>query len=167
MTAYPVTSFPNTAHAVFYSYSIIGNGKVIGSFEKFSSSFDRTHERIREIMFNRGPITKEIIWGGTDISVDITHVELYNESILEAFGVSIFTIEDFNQVVDVVELQYIPDNPGAPQQPGTWSTGRRKRAITYKDCVPTSVRKDVDTSSAKVAETMTLQCRTVEGTYLS
>lgn len=168
MTAYPVTSFPNTAHSVFYAYSIMGNGKMIGSFEKFGSSFTRTHERIREIMFNRGPITKEIIWGGTDISVTISHVELYNESCYEAFGVNVFTIEDFNQVVDIVEVQYVPDIPGQPAIPGTWSeSGRRNRAVTYKDCVMTQVSKDIDTSTPKVASQMTFECRTVEGTYLS
>jgi hypothetical protein len=164
--AEPLTSFPNTAHSVFYAYSIVtGSGAPIGSFEKFGSSFTRTHERIREIMNSRGPITKEIIWGGTDIQVTLTKVELYDQAMLQALGMEIFTIEDFNQVIDVVEYMYIPDQPGSPQQLGSYPGGGGKRVITYQDCVPTNATKDVDTTTAKVAENMTLECRTVRGTF--
>jgi hypothetical protein len=163
MTQYPVTSFPNTAHSVFYSYTILGNGLPIGSFEKFSSSFDRTHERIREVFFNRGPITKEIVWGGADITITLSRVELYELAMFEAFGIYVYTIEDFNQVVDIVEIMAYPNNylqPGGPPSP---TTGLKTRRITYKDCVPTSMSKDVDTGTVRVVENMTLQCRTVEG----
>ena len=170
MAGYEQTSFPNTAHTVFYAYSIvINNGDPIGSFEKFGSSFTRSHERIREILFSRGPITKEIIWGGTDIQVTLNRVELYDIALFEAFGIQIFSIEQFNQVIDVVETCHIPESPGAPDTPPATSTGSTpyasKRLIIYKDCVPTNVTKDVDTGTAKVAETMTLECRTVEGRY--
>lgn len=163
MVAFPVEVLPNTAHSVFYAYAIATSAHPdpIGSFEKFGSSFTRSHERIREILFSRGPITKEIIWGGTDIQVTLSKVELYQEAIFQALGVNIFTVEDFNIVVDVFEYMYIPAVPGAPQQaaeaPGS------TRVIVYKDCVPTTVSKDVDTTTAKIIEAMTLECRTVEG----
>ena len=78
---YPYNALPNTQHSVFYSYAItVGSGKQIGSFEKFSSTFSRTAERIREIYFSRGAQTKEIVWAGTDIQVSIDHVEMYQTS---------------------------------------------------------------------------------------
>lgn len=163
MVAYPVTTLPNTGHSVYYAYSIIAgaSGVPIGSFEKFGSSFTRTHERIREILFNRGPITKEIIWGGTDIQVTLTKVELFKQAIFQAFGFQIYTIEQFNLVVDVVEVMAIPAIPNSPTQvAGTPSTARY---VFYKDCVPTNVTKDVDVSTPKVSENLTLECRTVEG----
>jgi hypothetical protein len=163
MVAYPLTTLPNTAHTVYYAYSIIAgqSGVPIGSFEKFGSSFTRTHERIREILFNRGPITKEIIWANTDIQVTLTKVELFKQAILQAFGFEIYTIEQFNQVVDVVEVMAIPPVPGTPQQPA--GTPNTARYVVYKDCVPTNVTKDVDTTTPKVNENLTLECRTVEG----
>ena len=163
MVAYPVTTLPNTAHSVFYAYAIATPLSVdpIGSFEKFGSSFTRSHERIREVMFSHGPITKEILWGGTDIQVTLSKVELYQQAIFQALGVNIFTIEDFNIVVDIFEYMYIPAVPGFPTQAP--AAPARTRTIVYKDCVPTTVSKDVDTSTAKIVESMTLECRTVEG----
>ena len=165
MVAYPVTTLPNTAHSVFYAYSIIAgqSGQPIGSFEKFGSSFTRTHERIREILFARGPITKEIIWGGTDIQVTLAKVELYKEAIFQAMGFPIYTIEQFNQVVDILEIMKIPAAPGSSRIPAAPSSSR---IVVYKDCVPTTVSKDVDPSTAKVVENLTLECRTVEGYVL-
>jgi hypothetical protein len=161
--AYPQTSLPNTAHTVFYAYTIVGNGIEIGSFEKFGSSFTRSHERIREVLYKRGPQVKEIIWGGTDIQVTLTKVELYREAMFEAFGVNVFTVEDFNQVVDILEVMHIPAIPNSPQQPPDSDSGRR--IVVYKDCVPTVISKDVDTTTAKIVENLTLECRTVEGYY--
>lgn len=163
MVDFPVTTLPNTAHSVFYAYAIATTKSVdpIGSFEKFGSSFTRTHERIREIMFQRGPITKEIIWGGTDIQVTLSKVELYEKAIFQALGVNIFTIENFNLVVDVFEYMRIPETPGSPQEDAAAPSSTR--VIVYQDCVPTTVSKDVDTTTAKVVENMTLECRTVKG----
>ena len=164
MVAYPVTVLPNTAHSVFYSYAITAGvgGKCIGSFEKFGSSFSRTHERIREILWNRGPITKEIIWGGTDIKVTLTKVELYKQAMLQALGFEIYTIEQLNQTIDIIEIMTIPADPGEGHAAMTPSAPSSARYIIYKDCVPTSVSKDVDTGTAKIVESMELECRTVE-----
>jgi hypothetical protein len=171
MPGYEAQSFPNTAHSVFYAYSIsVGDGTPIGSFEKFGSSFTRTHERIREVLFNRGPITKEIIWGVTDIQITLTKVELYREAILQVFGLSttVFSIEHFNQTVDIVETMYIPQKTdlSASGEPPSPMDGLQARVIVYEDCVPTNVSKNVDTGSPKVSEDMTLECRTVSGSYL-
>lgn len=153
--AYPQTSIPQTAHSVFYAHSISANGLEIGSFERFSKRSTRTTERIREVLASRGPQVKEIVWGGTDISIDVNRVELYNKAILEAFGSEIFTLEDFNQYVDIHEFQW---NPGLNPTSDTPS-----RTITFVDCVASDWGKDLDTGTARVVETMTFQVRTITG----
>ena len=167
MVAYADVQLPNSAHSVFYAYAIATqrSSDPIGSFEKFGSSFTRSHERIREILFSHGPITNEIIWGGTDIQVTLSKVELYQAAIFQALGINIFTIERFNIVVDIFEYMYIPALPSQPDQQADPGTPSSKRVIVYKDCVPTTVSKDVDTTTAKIVENMTLECRTVEGHY--
>jgi hypothetical protein len=147
---YPQTQSPNTLHSVFYAHSIHVNGIEIGSFERFSTRSGRSTERIREILFSRGPEVKEIVWGGTDISIDINRVELYNKAMLEAFGFEIFSIEDFNQPVNITELQFNPENNG-------------RRVITYMDCVASDTSKDLDTGTARIVESMTFQVRTIRG----
>ena len=165
---YPYNALPNTLHSVFYSYAITVDGVgQIGSFEKFSSTFSRTAERIREVYFSRGAQTKEIVWAGTDIQVSVDHVELYQTSILQAFGFQIYTIEDLNQTIHIHELMYIPNNPtlsGNVEDPG--STNTTYRMLTYKDCVATAANKEVNIGTAKVIESMTFECRTVTGINL-
>jgi len=163
---YPYASLPNTQHSVFYSYAITlpGREKAIGSFEKFSASFTRAHERIREVFFSRGAQTKEIVWSTTDIQVSIDHVELYTESVLQALGFPIYTIEDLNTTLDIQEFMFMPSTPGSPQDAPSPNTNHRM--ITYKDCVATSASKDVSTGTARIVESMTFECRTVIGSGL-
>lgn len=149
--AYPRNPLPVTKHSVFYSYSISINSVEIGSFERFSATSSRTIERIREILFSRGPLVKEIVWGGTDISVSISRVEMYRKNVLQAIGFEIFSLEDFNQPVDIHELQMFP---------GTFET----RLVTYAGCVASEMGKEVDTGTARIIETMTFQCSTIIGT---
>jgi hypothetical protein len=148
--AYPLNGLPpDTQHTVWYSYAISVGANEIGSFERFSVNFSRTAERIREILFTHGAETKEIIWGGTDIELTISHVELYNTNVLKAFGFDIFTLEDLNQPLEIHEVQKFP-------------TGAL-RTVTYLGCVATSMSKSVDTGTAKVIEEMSFACRTVVG----
>jgi hypothetical protein len=163
---YKYADLPKTQHSVFYSYSIVINNVAVGSFEKFSVSFTRAHERIREILFGRGAQTKEMLWSTTDISIDIDHVELYTESMLQALGFQLFTIEDLNQTVNVVEVMRIPGDSIGSIESGLGATPSGHRVITYEDCVPTSVRKEINTGTAKVIESMTLECRRVIGSGL-
>lgn len=150
--AYPQTAVPQTQHTVFYSHSIHVNGIEIGSFERFSMRATRVTERIREIMFSRGPEVKEIVWGGTDITVDINRVEMYNRMLFEAFGFDIYTLEDLNQPVNITEIQNNPPDGGG------------QRVITYMDCVASDWSKDLDTGTVRTVESMTFQVRTVRGT---
>lgn len=150
---YPQTSAPNTQHSVFYTHAIHVNGIQIGSFEKLSIREARQGvERIREILFSRGPEVKDIVWGGVDISLDLSRVEIYNEAMLEAFGFEIFSLEDFNQVVNITEYQYNPT-----------PIGGGSRVITYMDCVASDKSKDIDIGTTRIVESMTFQCRTIRG----
>lgn len=146
---YPQTSVPNTAHSVFYAYSIHVNGYEIGSLERFGSSSSRTVERIREILFSRGPEVKEIVWGGTDTSVNLSRVELYTSGMLEAFGQEIYALEDFNTPVNITEICKLPDG-------GT-------RVLTFVDAVASSWGKDIDIGTVRRVETMEFQVRKVTG----
>ena len=147
--SYPQTAVPNTQHSVFYAYSLHINGSEIGSFENFSSDSTRTHERIREVLFSRGPETKEIVWGGTDTNVTLNRVELYQKSVLEAIGNNILTLEDFIFPVNITEVMVKPDGG--------------KRILTYKDSVATRWGKSMDTGTVRVVESMSFEVRTVRG----
>lgn len=152
---YPGEAIPTTQHSVFYAHSITINGNEIGSFERFSKRSTRTVERIREVMASRGPQPKDMVWTGTDISIDVSRVEMYNKAIFEACGIEIFTLEDFNQVVDIHEFQW---NPGLNPMSDTPS-----RDIHFVDCVASDWGKDLDTGTARVVESMTFQVRTIIG----
>ena len=151
---YPQTSVPETLHSAFYAYSITINSVPIGSFERFSARSSRTTERIREVLFTRGPETSEIIWGGTDTSIDLSYVELYQTAIFEAMGQFIFALEDFNTPVTIVEVMSLPASVG-----GT-------RSIEYVDAVASAWGKEIDSSGTKVVETMTFEVRKVKGNRL-
>ena len=172
--AYPYRDLPSTQHSVFYSYAIQIDGVPVGSFEKFSVSFSRTAERIREIYHSRGARTKEMLWSTTDIQVSVDHVELYRESIIQALGFDLVTIEDLNRTVNIMEFMYIPNTnppektefrydagPGSPD-----NISGAPRLITYQDCVATSASKEINTGTTKVVESMTFECRTVTGENL-
>jgi len=92
---------------------------------------------------------KEIVWGGTDISIDLSRVEMYKKAMFEAFGFEIFSLEDFNQPVSITEYQTNPNNS--------------QRIITYEDAVASEWSKDVDTGTVRIVESMTFQVRTIRG----
>ena len=150
--AYPRVALPNSQAVVWYSHSIFVNNVEVGTFENFSTNSTRTNERIREIFFSRGPEVREIVWGGTDITVDINRVELYNEAMFEAFGIDIFSLEDFNQYVQIMEIQ---NNPA--------SAGGGKRNITYTDCSPNKIGKSIDIGTARIIESISFDVRTIRG----
>lgn len=160
--AEPRVALPQTKHSVFYSYAIAFNGNQIGSFSKFSSSMSRSPERIREVLFSRGAEVKEIVWGGTDITVSIDHAELYKESLLKIIGTELFSLEEWNFPVDIVEVQYVPAEFNGIRPTTAGTTGQR--IITYKDCVPSSYNKAADVGTAHIAESMEFWCRTIVGT---
>lgn len=150
---YPQTSVPNTMHSVFYAYSIHVNGIEIGSPERFSASSSRVVEPIREILFSRGAEIKELVWGGTDTTVNMSRVEMYQMGMLEAFGQEIFALEDFNTPVNITEICNLP--------------GGGKRILTFVDAVASSWGKDIDIGTVRRVETMEFKIRKVTGRRVS
>jgi len=146
---YPQTSVPNTAHSVFYAYSIHVNGIEIGSLERFGASSSRTVERIREILFSRGAEVKELVWGGTDTTVNLSKVELYSAGMMEAFGQEIFALEDFNMAVNITEIGTYPDGS--------------KKIMTFMDSVASQWGRDRDIGTVRQIETMEFYVRKVTG----
>lgn len=145
--AWPDRSDPSGTHAVFYSYAIVVGNTAIGSIERVSMRATRATERIREVLQSQGPIVKEIVWGGTDITLDCSRVELYSLSVIEAFGSGKTSIEVFNSRVSIFEQRY------------TGADLTSKRTITYHDCVASDWGKELDTGTARVVETVTFQVR--------
>jgi len=150
--AYPQTAVPNTMHSVFYAYSIHINGVEIGSLESISDNSTRTVERIREVMFSRGPEVNEIVWGGTDTDITMNRVELYNKSILESFGFEIHALEDFTFPVNITEVMQLPE-----------ALGGGKRVLTFKDAVASSWSASKDTGTVRIVETLGFAVRVVRG----
>lgn len=161
--AYPQNAVPVTAHAVFYSHSIWVNGIEIGSFERFSPASQRTTERIREVLFSRGPEVKEIVWAGTDHTIALSRVEMYHKAMMEAFGFAIFSIEDLNQPVNIVEIQHMPTGALRPDLMGY--AGGGTKTISYEGAVASRWGKDIDTGTARIVESMDFDVRVIRGFY--
>jgi hypothetical protein len=149
----PPVALPDTRHSTFYSYIIAyvspsGGSMPVGSLESLEVRANRQSvERIREVYYNAGPITNEIVWGGVDISLDARRVELYDASILQAFGFNVTCLEMVNFVVSIMETRK--------------QVGGDDRIVCYSDCVPESWGRTIDTGTARIVETMTFQCRTM------
>ncbi len=146
--AEPLISLPRTLHSVFYAYTITIGGTEIGSFEKFGQRSTRSVERIREVMYSQGARVKDMVWGGTDITLELTRVELYEKSLLSALGntaAGLQGLEYFNFKFQINEVRKDP------------SAGGKTRTISFMNCIPSDFSKDIDTGTARVMETMTVQ----------
>jgi hypothetical protein len=141
------------------------NGFEIGSCESFSASSSRTSERIREVLFKRGAETKEIVWGGTDTNITLNRVELYDTSVLMAFGYQIFSLEDMLFPIDISEIMQIPAKTPSTGEPPSGVNG--VRVLTYKDAVATAWGKTIDQGTVRIVETMTFEVRVVRGRQLT
>lgn len=146
---YPQTAVPNTDHSVWYAYSIHVNNQAIGSVERISSRSSRTVERIREVLFSRGPEPSDQVWSGTDTTLELNYVELYEKSVFEALGGSgIYALEDWVTVFNITELMRTPS--GAI------------RILDYVDCVPSDWGRDLDSGGSKVVESLTVSVRKIQ-----
>jgi hypothetical protein len=145
----------NPQHSVNFSHIIMFNGNPVGSIQSISMRQSRAAERIREINASRGPVVKEIIWGGTDVELDLNKVELYDTNIFQAMGASsIYVLDEVNFIFDIVEIQY---HPGLNVTPANREVAPlNQRIVTYEGCVPTSFNKTIDMADPKIIETMTV-----------
>jgi hypothetical protein len=143
----PYVALPSTDHSVFYAYTIQIGGTEVGSFEKFSERSSRTVERIRQIYYNQGARPADMVWGGTDYTLELTHVEWYTYSLLRYLGVATPALEYMNFKINISEIKRTPQ--------GAVST------LAFQDCVISDYTKDIDVGTARVMESMSVQCRWV------
>ena len=140
---------------VFYAYTISIGGVSVGTCEQFSEKSQRQVERIREIPRSQGqgPSPVDIVWGGSDVTLELQRVELYNKSLLNVFGAAGF-LDFANTFLDVTESLFMPnDAKGKPQSP---------KVTTFKDCVVSNYSKQIQTSQARIMETMTVEVRYIQ-----
>lgn len=170
-----INQHPNFGHSVFYAYIISLNGKEVGSIQKLNIRESRDQERIGEVKYRaEGLDWKEILWGYTSPTLDLSHVEFYNTSFLQAIGgdVNYISISKFNFSFDIYEYQYghstLATQPNAepPVAGGNSNTqpsanATLLRTIKYEACVPTSYSKAIDRGTIHVAEDMTVECTRV------
>jgi hypothetical protein len=154
----PYVGLPNVVHSVFYAYTITIGSVEIGSFEKFSQRSTRTVERIREIMYSSGPKVVDMVWGGTDITLELSRVELYTESLIKLFGASATMGLEY-----IITPMNITESRTSPATTGTAVINM----ITFFNCVPSDYGKDISTDQARIIETMTVQASYVGATTVT
>ena len=102
-------TIPNTQTRVFYSYSIMVNGREIGSIQRFSASNRKTVERVREISAAQGTRVKEVVPGIVDVEVTLERLKIYKNDLLTALGATVNSLEDFILAFDLSEQCTHPD----------------------------------------------------------
>ncbi len=147
----------NPQHSVFYSHHVTMSGIPIGTLQSLTMRQTRAAERIREVNAERGPVVKEIVWGGNDIEIDITRFEIYDNNIFTSMGIAsvydMYTLDNVNFRFDIVEIQY---RPNSNITPGTRDLATvAQRVVIYEQCVPTSFTKTLDLGTIHVIESMT------------
>lgn len=164
---------PHFGHTVFYAYIIQLNGKPIGSIQKLNIRGSRDQERIGEVKYNSAGLDwKEILWGYESVTLDLSHIEFYTTSFLQALGGAIdyISLSRFNFAFDIDEIQYGHPPGVSPTKAGSIvgvnstvpsEDAEILRHIRYERCVPTSYSKAIDRGTIHVAEDMTVECTKV------
>ena len=144
---------------VFYSYMIgvkQGSGvtSYIGMCEQLSQRSQRTVERIREIWpQGPGPIPVDMVWGGSDVSLELHKVELYEQSLMSVFGSSA-SLDWANALLTIQEILYLPNSDSLTNSTST-------RVITFNECVVANHSKQIQTGQARIVENVTIEVSTV------
>lgn len=155
---------PQTRSEVFYSYVIQINGTPVGTLREFTPSQTRTHDYVREILTNGGEIT-EIVPGVPTYTITLNKVRLYENTILNHWGVISQDIQKQVRAIDIVETVWTPSD--IPNEEATGSgfnsdgEGAIGRTLTYEDCWITDWGKTVSSDGILIIENMTAQCTRV------
>jgi len=165
---------PQFGHSVFYAYIISINGQEVGSIQKLNIKGARDSSRIGEVKYQaEGLKWKEILWGYESVTLDLSHIEFYHTSFIQAIGADVgyVSLSKFNFAFEINEFQY--GQAGSAVQPGDkpyiiGNNGTQPsdaagllRTITYNRCVPTSYSKTIDRGTIHVVEDMTVECTNV------
>ena len=148
----------NPQHSTWFSHIItIQNVGPIGSLKTLNMRQSRAAERIREINAARGPVVKEIVWGGAEVELELTKIELFDNTIFTTMGVEsiydIYSLDEVNFRFDIIEIQFKAGNDVTPKTRDV--APQAQRVITYEQCVPTAFSKNIDSDTPHIVEQMT------------
>ena len=140
---------PNTKTTVFYAYDIFMNGRQVGTLSRFNVTGSKDVQRIREVSTVGAARVIDLVSGTTDLSADIEKFRIYRQSLFEAMGYSIFSLED---LIDPFDIQEVLTHPDGNQE-----------TIVYHICLLSQYSKTITTGTAYVAETATIQISYISG----
>jgi len=157
---------PQTRSEVFYSYEIQINGLPIGTLKSFNPTQSRSHEYVREIATNGGD-PFEIVPGVPTYTITLNKVRLYENTILNHFGIVSQNIQNQVRAIDIIETVWTPsdiENEAATGSPfNAGGEGARGRVMTYEDCWITDWGKTVSSDNITIVENMTVQATRTSG----
>lgn len=151
---------PASRAEVFYSYEIQINNVPVGTVKSFNPKFSRTQEHVREVSTNGGEIV-EIVPGVPTYTITMSKVRLYENTLLEFFGIVSQDIQKQVQAINIIETVWKPANvpnssiTGPAEADGS---GTRLRTVTYEDCWITDWGKTISSDGILIVEDMTVQC---------
>jgi len=152
---------PATRSEVFYSYEIQINNIPVGTLKSFTPRHTRTHEHVREISTNGGEIV-EIAPGVPTYQLTLNKVRLYEDTLLDFFGIVSQDIQKQVQSINIIETVWQPDtsiqNDQITGPAEADSAGTRLRTLTYEDCWVVEWGKTVSSDGILIVEDMTVQC---------
>ena len=156
---------PQTRAEVFYAYEIQINNVPVGTLKTFTPDQARSSEIVREVNTNGGEIV-EIVPGVPTYTLTLNKVRLYEDTLLDFFGIVSHDIQKQVQSINIIETVWKPANVSNNQVTGPAeadTAGTRLRTLTYEDCWITTWGKSVSTDSILIVENMTVQCTRVTG----
>jgi len=151
---------PKTRAEVFYSYEIQINNIPVGTLKSFNPSQTRSHQIVREVSTNGGEIV-EIVPGVPTYQITLNKVRLYEDTLLDFFGIVSHDIQKQVQAINIIETVWKPANIPNNQVTGPAeadTSGTRLRTLTYEDCWITNWGKTVSSDNILIIENMTVQC---------
>lgn len=154
---------PQTRAEVFYSYEIQINNIPVGTLRNFTPRQTRTHEHVREVNTNGGEIV-EIVPGVPTYQITLNKVRLYEDTLLDFFGIVSQDIQKQVQSINVIETVWKPTNVPNSQVTGPAeadTAGTRLRTLTYEDCWIVEWGKTISSEGLLIVEDMTVQCTRV------
>ena len=154
---------PNSRAEVFYSYEIQINNIPVGTVKSFNPKQTRSHEILREISTNGGEIV-EVVPGVPTYTLTMSKVRLYENTLLDYFGISSHDIQKQVQAIDIIETVWKPANVPNSSISGpaeSDKSGTRLRTVTYEACWITDWGKTISSDGILIVEDMTAQCTRV------
>lgn len=145
---------PNTNSRVWYAYTLLVNGRVIGTLKNFNLNATMQLERVREIMQTTGARVLEIVPGHTDITATCEKVLIYQKSLVNCFNYSgdttINSIEDVIDPFQIVETCKLPQNQGGGYI-----------SMVYDNCLINSYGRTLAAETTLVMENATIWIATM------